>query len=495
MALRARLSAPRAEQNAWPWHHAKWTALSASLLFGGDRRMEAENYLASGYGIRLAMEARKHGRTEINNVANVWQPSRLKGILVSPEFGTPFLAATQVFDQRPVPRKFLSLDRTDSATERFVTPGMILVTCSGSVGRATLAHKPHEKILISHDLLRVEPKQPEWWGWLYAYLRAPQTRAMMSAAQYGHIIKHLEVDHLDALPIPRLRDELRAEFNERVEEILTLRSKAHERVVEAHALYASAFPSFQPSTTAETGFTVPSHEIFGRRRRLEANCFNPTANNIMAAFKAHAHDVEPLSKLVQRVFVPGRFKHVYGEGGAPYLDSADILEVCPDVGKHVLSLSAEKQKEYQVKPHWLLMPCSGQVYGNIGHVVMATDWHTGKVLSNHILRIAPKDKGVQPGYLQCALGHPTLGRPLVIRFAFGSSVPELAPEDIATIPVPRLSRELEKKIAVLMENAAEFRMKADETEEAVAADAESLIDLFLAGDSENFVAGLSVADQ
>ena len=240
MALRARLSAPRPERDDWPWHHAKWTALSSTLLFGGDRRMEAENYLAGGYGIRLAMEARKTGWSPMGELAKVWQPSRLKGILVSPDYGTPFLAATQVFDLRPVPRKFLSLDRTDNSSERFVTSGQILVTCSGSVGRATLAHAPHENILISHDLLRVEPQQEKLWGWLYAYLRAPQTRAMMSAAQYGHVIKHLEVSHLNALPMPVLRNDLLTEFNGRVKELLDKRDCAHALMLEAETLFDDA---------------------------------------------------------------------------------------------------------------------------------------------------------------------------------------------------------------------------------------------------------------
>ena len=60
-----------------------------------------------------------------------WQPSRLKGIQVSPEHGTPFLAATQVFDVRPVPRKWLSLNRTNDHVQRFVHEGTILLTCSG----------------------------------------------------------------------------------------------------------------------------------------------------------------------------------------------------------------------------------------------------------------------------------------------------------------------------------------------------------------------------
>lgn len=58
--------------------------------------MEAENYLSSGYDLRLAIEERAAGWLRLGQMARVWQPSRLKGIQVSHETGTPFLAATQV---------------------------------------------------------------------------------------------------------------------------------------------------------------------------------------------------------------------------------------------------------------------------------------------------------------------------------------------------------------------------------------------------------------
>jgi hypothetical protein len=128
-------------------------------------RMEAENFLASGFGTRAAIEAKGAGWARLVDVARIWQPSRLKGIQVGPEFGTPFLAATQVYDVSPVPRKWLSLNRTSDHAQRFVDEGTILVTCSGSVGRATLAHTTIKGVLISHDLLRIEAIDPVWWGW------------------------------------------------------------------------------------------------------------------------------------------------------------------------------------------------------------------------------------------------------------------------------------------------------------------------------------------
>lgn len=192
----------------------------------------------------------------------------------------------------------------------------------------------------------------------------------------------------------------------------------------------------------------------------------------------------PLSSVTSKVFVPGRFKHIYGDGGIPYLDSADILEVNPDIKKFVLSLAEVEQENYRVESGWLLMPCSGQVYGNVGHSVMATDWHLGKVLTNHIMRVCPST--IRSGYLLCALSHLTLGRPQIVRYAFGSSVPEIAPEDVATALIPRLRPALEEKIADLMEEAAAARDEADALEIKIALEAERIIDQFLVGHTEIF---------
>src|SRR5260370_1000353 len=192
MALRARLVAPPPQpRTIWPWHTVKSGSVRASALFGGDRRMEAETFLSSGYGLRLAIESKSEW-VRFGKLANVEQPGRLKGILVAPEYGQPFLTATQVFDVRPIPRKFLALEKMEGAKDCFVDDGTILVTRSGSVGRPTLAYSVHRGIVISDDLLRVKPVEETHLGWIYAYLLAHQTRAMTKSVHYGHIIKHLE---------------------------------------------------------------------------------------------------------------------------------------------------------------------------------------------------------------------------------------------------------------------------------------------------------------
>ncbi len=487
MALRARLSAPRPERDDWPWHHAKWTALSASLLFGGDRRMEAENYLAGGYGIRLAMEARKSGWLSMGELAKVWQPSRLKGILVSPDYGTPFLAATQVFDLRPVPRKFLSLDRTDNSAGRFVSSGMILVTCSGNVGRATLAHAPHENVLISHDLLRVEPQQEKLWGWLYAYLRAPQTRAMMSAVQYGHVIKHLEVSHLNALPMPVLRDDLLAKFTGRVKSLLGKRDRAHALLLEAEEMFANAIGPVVPDENPEVGFTVKSANLFGNRRRLEAGYHNAAASSILRRFAELGLRVDPLVVVTERVWWMTRFKRVFGDQGVPYMSADELFSLNPTITKRVLIEQADNASEYYAKDGWIMMACSGQIYGLNGSVALMTEKHENAFFSHDLVRIVPRHDLIRPGYLFMTLEHPMFGRPMVIRNAYGTSIPHLDPADVATFPVVRLGETQEANIADCVEEAIKLRAEADELENDLTADAEAILDRYIAGDTRDVV--------
>jgi hypothetical protein len=489
MAIRARLSAPRIEQEQWPWHQAKWTTLSASLLMSGDRRMEAENYLAGGYGIRLAMEARKAGWTRMEKLAKIWQPSRLKGIHVSPEFGTPFLAATQVFDLRPVPRKFLSLDQIRGAADLFVMNGQILVTRSGSVGRATLAHGPHEKIIISDDLLRVEARQEKLWGWLYTYLRAQQTRAMMSAAQYGHIIKHLEVGHLNALPMPVLRDELLEEFRARVQLILNKRNHAVQLQDEAEHLLSEAIGEVRLTENPEVGFTIPASEIFSQRRRLEGGHWTPAATAILQRFATLGLTVEPLSHVTERIWWMTRFKRVFGnDGDVPYMSADELFSQNAPITKRVVIEQADNAGDYFVKAGWIVMACSGQTYGLNGSVALMTKKHEQAFFSHDFVRIIPKLDSIRPGYLFTVLGHIKLGRPLVIRYAYGTSIPHLDPADVATFPVVRLEQSLENEIANKMEEAINLRAEADELENEIISDAETIINQFIAGELLDVVA-------
>lgn len=82
---------------------------------------------------------------------------------------------------------------------------------------------------------------------------------------------------------------------------------------------------------------------------------------------------------------------------------------------------------------------------------------------------------IQIGYLQAVLAHPSLGRPRVLRGAYGSNVPELSVLDIEEMTVPRLASAVENTIANDMEEAAALRAHANSMENMSAEMAEKAV--------------------
>lgn len=451
-------------------------------MFGGDRRMEADNYLAGGYGTRIAIEAKSSGWQKFSAVARTWQPSRLKGIQVSSDYGTPFLAATQVYDVRPIPRKWLSFDRTENVEGRFVAPGTILLTCSGDVGRATLAHSTIDGILVSHDLLRIEAKRPDWSGWIYAYLRAPTIRAIMKAAQYGHIIKHLEISHIDELPIIEVVPAERKRFLLAAQAILKKRDEAHRLTLEAEQLFEKAFGAFAPTDFGERGFVTNANDAFIKgRRRLDAWHHNPSVDALWRHISASALSWQSIEALGFKVWLPTRFRRIPAEEGIPFIDSADLFEISPDISKHIADQNFGDPYNARVKAGWLLLARSGQIYGVNGSAMMSGTFHENKVISDHVIRIAPDHPRCRLGYLMAAMTNPTLGRPRVKALPYGSSIPEIEVADVQNFLIPRLSEAIEDKIADATEHAAWLRSEADEMETTLSEQAELEITRFLSG--------------
>ncbi len=442
-----------------------WLTLPISEIASGARRLEAESYLSDGFMLRRQFRRSTLRSPRLGALANIWQPNRLKGIQVDSEHGIPFLTATQVFDIWPTPRKWLAASKIKDLQDYLVTPGKMLVTRSGTVGNTIVTYSAHSDQVISDDLLRVEIEDPLLMSYVYTFLRTKFGRALMRSSQYGSVIKHLETGHLAEIPIPTIEGPLVDEIGGAIAETYRMRSEAHKLDMLSRSTFASAMWDHPGTVPHVEGFVVSASSLFDCRRRLEANAYGPSSQIIAEVYKRNAKTVDTLGQIA-KVFATGRFKHIYGEGGTPYLDSEPIFKVNPELTKFLMPATKIDFGAYTVKRGWLLMARSGQIYGINGQTILANEWHEGKVVSDHIVRIIPDREAIRPGYLQTVLSHPTLGKPLVVSRAYGTSVPELATEDIEQLPIPRLANELEDQIAEAAEQASKLRRNADELEDS-----------------------------
>ena len=448
-------------------------SLPVSALATGHRRLEAGLYLSDGFSARWAIERSGLRTPRLGDLAQIWQPARLKAVTVADGHGVPFLVATEAFSIDPQPKRWLATAKTPDLADRFVSAGWLLVTRSGTVGNAMTAFAPHLEFVVSDDLLRIVSHTEEMRGYIYLFLRTRFGRAMMQASQYGTVIKHLETMHLEEMPVP-IVDRLTDWAHSQAEEIFATRTDAYELDTKARDRLGEALDDEAPYPD-ERAFSVSASSLFEKRRRLEASAYSPIAKHVLSIYERSARSVVPLES-VARTFIPGRFKRIYGERGIPYLDSKPIFQINPRITKFLTPATNIDFQAYQVQRGWLLMERSG----TIGPTTLVNEGHEGKVITEHIMRIVPNPELIRAGYLRTVLAHPTLGQPLVTSLAYGTSVPELAAEDADRIPIPRLASRLEDEIAEAAESASELRLAADRQENDAVAHLESVLERELA---------------
>lgn len=497
MAFQARLipTLPEPPQE-WPWHKAEWRAISASLLCHDERRLEPDLYMSPGHGTRLAIESRNAGWARIGDIAEVWMPGRLKGVLVPPDHGMPFLSAMLAFSANPIPRKWLAPKQVQDYENRFVRDHMILVSCSGTVGRPIIVSDVHRERLISHDLLRVEAHDKEQIGWIYAFLHSSQARAMMTSSRYGALVKHLETQHLADLPIPLIDNDAASRFSDQTRRIVKLRNNAYRLALEAERIFEEALGEFKQSNTDEGGFSIRASAILGERRRLEAARYHPGVSQLLRHLRKRGKRITTLLESGCEVWVPKRFKRISAENGVWMIHSSSLVEVNPRPARKIADIDFGDPHQGRVNPGWLLVPRSGQVYGILGTPVIASEALHNLVVSSDVIRVKmPMDETLRVGYLQIALSHPSLGRPLVKALAYGSSIPHIEVADLANLELVRLDPNLESKIADLSEASAKARARADELEKNIAAEADAIIDQFTIKPKLRMVKGNLTAQQ
>lgn len=457
-----------------------WAPVLASVVSTGQRRLEARSYLTDGYGQRQLIESAPSGWTTMKEIAEVWQPSRLKGIVVRVGAGLPFLSAGQVFEATPVVRKWLARSHVPDEAARYVSPEQILMSCSGRVGRITAVYPHHENIVITHDLLRIVPRDATHYGWLYAYMRTPQFHGIASASQYGHMIKHLEPEHVQLMPVIMPPPEILEKTSALVSEVMSKRRQAATLEKEANAEYeALVRPEGGANGTAVYG-TVSASTLMTARRRLDAEHFRPDYLAIAGWLRsAGTRPVETLDDVTEQVSLGNRYRRYFGEKGTPYRSAEELFDLNAPVTKRVYAGLIDNRENYTLHAGWLIMARSGQVYGLNGRVILLTSAHEDIFGSDDLIRIIPDKSKIHTGYLLLALGNPLVGRPMVIRNAYGTSIPHLDPIDVRKVPIPRFDEETEKHLGDKMVRAAELKTEADSLENEATELAETVVSAFM----------------
>lgn len=205
-------------------------------------------------------------------------------------------------------------------------------------------------------------------------------------------------------------------------------------------LVAQAYVGFtrgeSPSTIHAESFAIPREAVVADHDlRLNARYYRDLEAIEASVATRTGWDTMRLGRISKRIFFPTRFKRHYveaSEDAVPFLGGANINELVVRTHKWI-SKSDPKLPELVVRPGWLLITRSGTT-GIVSSVPEAWD---GFAMSEHVIRIVPKDD-CDPSvvawvqlYLRSRDGQRALRRGV-----FGSVIDEITPEFVADLRVP-----------------------------------------------------------
>lgn len=220
------------------------------------------------------------------------------------------------------------------------------------------------------------------------------------------------------------------------------------------------------SSSKPSCFVLDSEKILSDASvRLDAWYWDPNKNDIAKtieeAIGAEVQEIVRLGDLVVNggIFYPGRHKRNYvdkGPDSVPFYSGTQILQVRPFDLKYQ-PRDYFPARNHFVKEGWILITRSGST----GRVMMASESMNDTMVSEHVIRVVCDESQIDPYYLFAYLSTENVGKVLLEKGIYASVVDHISPDFVGTIPVPRLTAEMEKRIADEVRKAEKARDEAN----------------------------------
>ena len=432
------------EENLSDADKLNWCSITLSEVIARGSRLEATVYDVEGRKARAIVEKCKCEQKKIagkDGIADAYTCARFKRNWIE-KSEYPIFQPSSILELYPKPDGYIAGNTDTNIAALKVKKKQVLVTCSGTIGKAIYVSDTLDDKIFSHDLLRITCKDEADAGYLYAYIKSDIGNRMLTTNQYGAVVSHIEASHLQEIPIPYPAQVVRKEISTLIEESFRLRDEANRYLDEATALLYSHlglidFTEFKHNVIDQTvnTFSVKLSNLAGR---VDGSYHNKLGTAIIEKIKESGATIDLLGskELSDSVFLPQRFKRIYvSKGhGTKMFGIKQITTLDPFTEKYLAlgCFSKALQKELLLEPGMILVSRSGTI-GNI--CIVPPHWKYW-IASEDLIRVQPKKE--LEGYIYCFLSS-EYGQALIKRFAFGSVQDHIDCDQVAQFPIPRLT--------------------------------------------------------
>jgi len=404
----------------------------------------------------------------LEDIAKMFNGPRFPRVYVTaPEHGIRFLSSSNMLRADHSDVKLLSRSRTpaDLLDAIRLEKGWTLVSCSGTIGNTVYVRSDMDGMTGSQHIMRVVPKEEYILpGYLYAFLSSKMGYALLTQGTYGAVVQHIEPHHIANLPIPRLDPATEQRIHELIERAASLRVEANKRLKQIRVDTTSVLglpTSF--SARYDHARAIGSSTLYSINSRLDAYYYIGYAGQAASAIRQVEIPQRPLSEITVEIFNPPVFKRVYvGSEGVPYLMGYEVYENHPKPSRY-LSRSTKDIERYILRGGMIIIQDAGQRYGLLGTPIYANRTLDGKAATNNMIRIVSPNKNMA-GYLFAFLDT-EIGRRLIVRESYGSSLPHILPAWLGAIPVPWPEEDVRVRLGERVIAAFEKRAEANDSED------------------------------
>lgn len=418
-------------------------SISIRKIIKNSYRLDVSAYSIEAMNALLKINQSKYGYIRLSEILeDAFVGNRFKRIYTPYSKGIPFFLPSDIENVFPKPSKFIS-EKTEADIDSLrVWEKMLLITCSGTIGKTSIVCKTLNGQVISHDLLRVKVKNGYDLGYLYAFFNTEIGLTILRSNNYGSVIDHIEPEHLYDIPIPNAPTEDRVRINILIKESFGLREESNNLISFAqNKLYQELeLPDISTLSPKQychnSGFNNFSVKLSQTDYRLDGSYHIPIVEEIIKKISKNAERLARLgdNDISNSIILPGRFKRVYVEKdhGIPFFGGKQLLSLYPSNPKYLSPKHHGERIEEQLflKENMCAISCSG----TIGKVMIVPKHWEGWTMNQHVIRIEPQSNDVA-GYIYAWVDSQYC-KPLIERYIYGSVVDEVDDEQIAQVPIP-----------------------------------------------------------
>lgn len=442
-----------------------------------EKRLDAK-YYAKALRVRWNLERSGWPLKPLGDIAFFRYIGRFKRHYVPrSRSAVPLVGAREIFFWPIKPKKFLHPESV--WCELFPSYADILISCSGSIGNSLIAGNSLREVAISQHVIRVRTKEQARQGYLYAFFRSGYGLNFMQGVQYGAVIKEIDPQVLNHMPIPILPAQIQESTHSKMLRALVLRERGACLLKKAERLMYellgipepdSIQPSYLPNPpgTRARAFAVKRGELEGR---LDGSYHLPEVESLLRSLRVGKYPITRLEELAAYIHIPPRFKRHYLDAnrGVPFVRPSDLATVRILEQRYIAKWTPELDQAL-LRPSEVLISRSG----SIGDITLVTQAWKGWAGSDDLARIAAKKRIAYPGYLYAFLTSP-YGQVQLKREIYGGVIDHLEIEHLAKLNIPRAPVEIQYKVAELVLKAFELRDHANEIEEETVKELEAWI--------------------